>query len=138
MKHLSRKNFFKIAAAPFLMLLLLVASCSKDDDGQPETGDSYPKEVNVEYRVTSTTGLASADVLYVNASGGRTSVDNVALPYSIKLKRTVNKLDNLAISFSKGASGEAKAEILVDDKVVETETFSGTSYISGTIVHLFQ
>jgi len=138
MKNLSKSKFLKFPVAPCLCLLMLVTSCSKDNDEQPETGSSYPKEVNIEYRITSTTGLATADILYVNETGGRTSVDNVSLPYSLKFKRTVNSLDNAAISFSKSASGTAKSEILVEDKVVKTETFSGTSYISGTILYLFQ
>ena len=138
MKHLSKTKLLKFTVAPCLMPFMLVTSCSKDNDEQPEAGNSYPKEVNIEYKITSTTGLATADILYVNETGGRTSVDNVTLPYSIKFKRTVNNLDNAAISFSESASGTAKSEILVDDKVVKTESFSGTSYISGTILYLFQ
>jgi len=138
MNYLSRRKLFKFSVTSCMAMLVLVTSCSKDNDDQPETGNTYPKEVSIEYRITSTTGLGTADVLYVNETGGRTSVDNVTLPYSLKLKRTVKNLDNAAISFSKSASGTAKSEILVDDKVVKTESFSGTSYISGTILYLFQ
>jgi len=138
MKYLSRRKFFKFSIAPCMLLLMLVTSCSKDNDDQPETANTYPREVSIEYRITSTTGLSTADVLYVNETGGRTSIDRATIPYSLKFKRTVKSMDNTAISFSTSASGTATSEILVDDKVVKTESFSGTSYISGTILHLFQ
>jgi len=119
------------------MLMMFITSCSKSND-QPDNSNSYPKDVNVEYRVTAISGVNSGDVLYSNASGGNTSVDNVSLPYSVKFKRTVKQSDNLAISYSTIGSGEVKVEILVNDQIVETKSFSGTSYVTGTIVYLFQ
>jgi len=139
MKNLKLKtNWLKMVALPCLMMVLLLASCGKDDDNDPQTGSSYPRDVNVEYRVTSSTGLAKGDVLYANETGGNTTLDNVSLPYSVKFKKNAKQMDNLAISFSAIGSGDAKAEILVDNKVVETKTFSGTSVITGTAVYLFQ
>lgn len=138
MKNLKLKtNWLKMMALP-LMLVILLTSCGKDDDNSPEKGNSYPRDVNVEYRVTSSTGLAKGDVIYTNETGGNTILDNVSLPYSVKFKKNAKQMDNLAINFSAIASGDAKAEILVDNKVVETKTFSGTSVITGTAVYIFQ
>ncbi|GGE65760.1 hypothetical protein GCM10011413_35330 [Pedobacter psychrotolerans] len=119
------------------MLMMFITSCSKSNY-QPGNSNSYPKDVNVEYRITAISGVNSGDVLYANASGGNTSVDNVSLPYSVKFKRTVKQLDNLVLGYSKIGSGEVKVEILVNDQVVETKSFSSTSYVTGTIVYLFQ
>jgi len=127
-----------MVALPCLMMVLLLTSCGKDDDNNPETGNSYPRDVNVEYRVTSTSGLKNGDVIYTNETGGNAIVDNVTLPYSVKFKKNVKQFDNLAINFSAMTSGDAKAEILVNDKVVETKTFSGTSIITGSAVYIFQ
>lgn len=127
-----------MVALPCLMMVLLMTSCGKDDDNNPETGNSYPRDVNVEYRVTSTSGLKNGDVIYTNETGGNAIVDNVTLPYSVKFKKNVKQFDNLAINFSAMTSGDAKAEILVNDKVVETKTFSGTSIITGSAVYIFQ
>jgi hypothetical protein len=139
MKNLKLKtNWFKMMALPCLMMVFLLTSCGKDDDNGPETGNSYPRDVNVEYRVTSSTGLAKGDVLYHNETGGNTSLDNVTLPYSVKFKKNAKQMDNLAINFTALGNGDAKAEILVDDKVVETKTFSGTTVIGGTAVYIFQ
>lgn len=127
-----------MVALPCLMMVLLMTSCGKDDDNNPETGNSYPRDVNVEYRVTTTSGLKNGDVIYTNETGGNAIVDNVTLPYSVKFKKNVKQFDNLAINFSAMTSGDAKAEILVNDKVVETKTFSGTSIITGSAVYIFQ
>ncbi|MCX2481063.1 hypothetical protein OQY15_18305 [Pedobacter sp. MC2016-15] len=139
MKNLKLKtNWLMMVALPCLMMVLLMTSCGKDDDNNPETGNSYPRDVNVEYRVTTTSGLKNGDVIYTNETGGNAIVDNVTLPYSVKFKKNVKQFDNLAINFSAMTSGDAKAEILVNDKVVETKTFSGTSIITGSAVYIFQ
>ncbi|WP_442587551.1 hypothetical protein ACSBL2_16010 [Pedobacter sp. AW31-3R] len=139
MKNLTtKKSLLKLFTLPCLVLTILFTSCSKDDNDGPEGDNSYPKEVNIEYRVTSVSGITGGDVLYTNSTGGQTSVDNISLPYSVKLKRTVNQYDNLALNFSAQGNGEVKAELLVEDKVVETKNFSGTSFISGSAVYLFQ
>ncbi|WP_219222920.1 hypothetical protein [Pedobacter antarcticus] len=139
MKKFKQKiQWLKMIAVPCLLLLVLSSSCSKDKDNNPEGGNSYPKEVNVEYRLTSVSGITSGDVIYHNATGGNTLLDKVALPYSVKFKRTVNFTDNLAISINALGSGEVKAEILVDDKVVATQNYSGTSVVTGTAVYIFK
>lgn len=139
MKNLSDKTkFAKYLAIPCLVLTILFSSCSKDKDSVPEGAGSYPREVNIEYRVTNVNNIATGDVFYTNETGGNTTVDNVTLPYSVKVKRTVKQYDNLGFNFSTIGSGEVKVEILVNDKVVETKSFSSTSVISGTVVYIFQ
>lgn len=139
MKNLSKKiKFAKYLAMPCVVLTMLFSSCSKDKEAVPEGAGSYPKEVNIEYRVTSVKNITSGDVLYSNETGGNTIVDKVTLPYSVKVKRTVKQNDNLGFNFSTPGSGEVKVEILVNDKVVETKSFASTSYISGTVVYIFQ
>lgn len=137
MKHLFKTKLSEFTLVPCLLLMMFITSCSKNND-QPGNNNSYPKDVNVEYRVTAISGVSNGDVLYANASGGNTSVDNVSLPYSVKFKRTVKQSDNLAIGYSKTGSGEVKIEILVNDQVVQTQSFSSTSYVTGTVVYLFQ
>ncbi|KEQ29828.1 hypothetical protein [Pedobacter antarcticus] len=139
MKKLKQKiQWLKFIAAPCLLLLVLSSSCSKDKDNNPQGGNSYPKEVEVEYRLTSVRGITSGDVIYHNSTGGNTLVDKVTLPYSVKFKRTVNFTDNLAISINALGSGEVKAEILVDGKVVTTQNYAGTSVITGAAIYIFQ
>lgn len=130
-------QWLKFLVFPCLLLMLLTSSCSKDDDPAPG-GEKFPKEVNIEYRITSVRGIQSGDVIYHNETGGTTILDKVSLPYSVQFKRTVKFSDNLALSFNTIGSGEVKAEILVDGKVVTTENYAGTSVISGTAVHIFQ
>lgn len=139
MKNLQGKTkFAKYMAMPFLVLTILFSSCSKDKESVPQGAGSYPKEVTIEYRVTSIKNISKGDVLYTNETGGNTTVDNVSLPYSVKLKKTVKQNDALGFNFSTLAAGEVKVEILVNDKVVETKSFAGTSIISGTAVYIFQ
>ncbi|MBO9561764.1 MAG: hypothetical protein J7621_03285 [Niastella sp.] len=124
-----------------LMTLLLSAtllfSCKKDKDNN-DTPSSFPKEVNIEYKVTATAGnLTKADVTYTNETGGISSVDNSALPFSKKLKKTVNKYEVLAISTTSSLPGGLKAEILIDNKVVKTETYTGNTIVHGIFTYQF-
>lgn len=122
-----------------LMALLLSASllfsCKKDKDDSPS---GFPREVNIEYKVTATAGnLTKADVTYTNETGGISSVDNTALPFSKKLKKTVNKYEVLAISTTSTLPGGLKAEILIDNKVVKTETYTGNTIVHGIFTYQF-
>lgn len=139
MKNLqSKTKFAKYLAMPCLVLTILFSSCSKDKDKAPEGAGSYPKEVNIEYRVTSVKNISTGDVLYTNETGGNTIVEKVSLPYSVKVKKTVKLNDGLGFNFSSLTGGEVKVEILVNGQVVETKSFAGTSIISGTAVYIFQ
>lgn len=142
---MSRSSMTRRRALLLLALVTLGASACDDDGGSDGPsgggggqGSVYPRQVVVEYRVSSKTDLKTADVLYTNESGGLSNEDGVALPFSKKLARSVNQGDSLSLSVSARSGGELTAEIRTDDEVVETKSFSGTSVISGTAIHLFQ
>lgn len=138
MKKLKQNiQLLKTIVIPCLLMIVLFSACSKDKDKGPD-GGSYPKDVNVEYRLTSVSGITKGRVLYHNETGGNAMIEDAALPFSVKFKRTVKQTDNLAISITALGSGEVKAEILVDGKVVTTQNYSGTSVVSGTAVYIFQ
>jgi hypothetical protein len=119
-------------------VLIVSASCSKDDDGPEPPPSSYPKNVSVEYRVTSTSGLATAgSIMYTNATGGSTTVSNSALPFSKKVDFTVNRYDNVALSVTHPSSGALKLDILVDNVVVKSQEFSSSPVITGTVPYIF-
>lgn len=133
MNLLTTKHPVKIIALLLSATLLFSCKKSKDDDKS-----SYPKEVTIEYRVTTTTsGLNAADVTYTNETGGMSDIDLAALPFSKKITKTVNQYEVIGISTSVGKGGNLKAEILVNDKVVKTETFTGTSFVSGIFSYQF-
>lgn len=133
MKLLVTKNR-PVKLMVLLMAVTLLGSCSKSKD----TPAGYPKEVSIEYRITSSTpGFNTGEVTYINADGGNTTIDDAPIPFSKKLKRNVNKLDHANVNLNAGA-GTARLEILVNDKVVESKTFTSTSYVLGSIVYLFE
>jgi hypothetical protein len=117
-----------------LLSVSLLTACSKDKDDKP----AYPKEVTLEYRITPTTsGLTTADILYTNETGGIANADGVSLPYSKKFKVTVDRYEVFGITVTTAVGGTLKTEILVNDKAVDTKTFSGTSYIHGITSYQF-
>ncbi|MGN7722853.1 hypothetical protein [Chitinophaga sp. 22620] len=135
MKYLSLKKSFSGVIAIFAAVTLF-ASCSDKDPVNPMAG--YPKDVNIEYRIKSSTpGITKADVAYDNQTGGRSTLDDAALPFSVKFKRKVEYGTTIAISGHNNAGGVIVIEILADDKVVKTETFTATSYVGGTVVYGF-
>ncbi len=80
-----------------LFSLTLVTSCKKDkDNDDPGSTGGYPKEVNIEYKATTTTsGLTTVGVHYHNETGGLTDNDVAALPFSVKLKRKLTAMRSL-------------------------------------------
>lgn len=98
----------------------------------------YPKNVSIEYRVTSTTPNLTVDVSYTNETGGDTDTGSVGLPYSKKFTDKVEFGYIISLSVISDEPGTAKLEILVDNKVVETQTFESASFIVGTILYQFE
>ena len=132
------QNIFKKETFVFILAVFLVA-CNKSDDPKP----AYPKDVSVEYRITTTKAIAKVtSVSYTNATGGTTNVSDTPIPFSVKFDRTVNLGDDLGLSVlhnnsASGNSFDLTLEILVNGKVEKTETFEGTHSVIGAIVHLF-
>lgn len=135
MNHSSRKLAFNISALLFSVLLLGSCSKSKDDD----KGSGYPKEVNIEYRIKKTGGnLNSIDVIFVNEGGGTDIIDNAALPWSKKFKKTVKEWEVIQVTATSGTPGSIQMDILVNDEVVESKPASSTSVINGQIGYQFK
>ena len=117
----------KLAVGIGLVSVLSLAAC----------GPAYPRTVSIEYRVTSS-NLEATDVIFANETGGNSIESDVALPYSKKISRSVKLHDHAAISVSSEAAGQLEVEILVDDEVVETKTYSGDSIVMGSTVYMFE
>ena len=120
-----------------LLCLLGAAACGDDGGETAMPSDVYPRQVAIEYKVTSTTGLAKANVMYTNDTGGFTTDDGAALPFSRSLTRTVKQYDSLSLSVASTTPGALDIDILVDGAVVETKTFSGTTVVSGSSIYAF-
>lgn len=109
-----------------------IISCNRDNDDSGS--NSYPKQVSVVYKVTSTTASAATLVQYKNETGANTDVPNAALPYTKTFNRTVNKNDILSLAYGTNTSQTVKLEILVNNVSVKTQTFNSTA---GAIVYSF-
>jgi hypothetical protein len=132
MNLLTTKHPVKMIA--LLLSVSLLFSCKKDKDGD----SGYPKDVTIEYRVTTTTsGFNAADVTYNNETGGRSDIDNAAIPFSKKITKRVDKYETIGLSVTAARGGDLKTEILVNDKVVKTETYTSTSIVHGVLVYQF-
>ena len=123
------------------LIIIFTQSCSSDGNNS-NAPDTYPKEVNITYKMTGTGGPVTSGS-YVNDTGGSTTFEEVPLPYVRTFTRTVNQLDDIGISFIHNNSGNEntaftiKLEILVNNVLVKTETYNGTSGAIGSIVYLF-
>lgn len=129
-----KKQSLKIVT--LIAAVVFFASCSKDKDNGPDQQSGYPKEVTVEYKVTST-NLPKADLTFTNETGGTTRVSNAALPASKSFKRTVKFGDDASMGITSYTGGTIKVEIWIDGKLSKTETYSGTDVVSGSLSHVF-
>lgn len=117
--------------------VLAFTGCSKDDDDSKPAG---PREREVEYRISTPTSGATADIIYANETGGTTILDNVALPKTYKFKRTLKQgeaVNFLAQLDGATASSEITGTILLDGTQVKTETGRGNS-AQVNIVYVIQ
>ncbi len=132
------KRMATVVAA--MSALASVVACSDDDPATPAQANEavYPRSVNIEYKVTSSSGLTTADIIYWNDTGGQDSKSAVALPFSLTFQRSVDKFDSVAVSPTSNVGGSLTAEILVDGNSVKKETYSGDKVATGTTVYVFQ
>lgn len=127
------------SAEAVILLLIVLTACSKSNDVKPV----YPKNVTVEYRITSTTGITKVTSMsYTNASGGTTSLTDTPLPFIVRFDRTVSLGDDLGLSVLHNNSlsssfFDLKLEIFVNNELVNMKTYEGTNNIIGAIVYLF-
>lgn len=113
--------------------VIFLISCRSDSSDDNSGGSTYPKQVSITYRITSTTTSSLLHIGYKNETGGTTDVNNPSLPFTKTFTRTVNQFDNLSLSCSSNTAQTVKLEILVDNKVVNftdnTSTISSVAYV---------
>ncbi len=123
---------FSTVLLMFFSAILLV-SCRSDNSDNNSSSNSYPKQVSITYKISSTTTSSLLHIAYKNETGGTTDINNLSLPFTKTFTRTVNRFDNLSLSCSSNTSQTVKLEILVDNKVVNftdnTSTISSVAYV---------
>ena len=123
---------FSTVLLMFFSAILLV-SCRSDNSDNNSSSNSYPKQVSITYKISSTTTSSLLHIGYKNETGGTTDINNPSLPFTKTFTRTVNRFDNLSLSCSSNTSQTVKLEILVDNKVVNftdnTSTISSVAYV---------
>ncbi|NJN34777.1 MAG: hypothetical protein HC817_11525 [Saprospiraceae bacterium] len=118
-----------------LSFFIFFTNCGSDND-LPIAG-SYPKTVKVTYKITGS--VKQGDILFTNETFGNTSLSNQAIPFTKQITATVKSAPTgIGFSISTSTGGTATLEILIDDKPVETKTFTGDSGVFGTAVYVFQ
>jgi hypothetical protein len=121
----------------FASMTLAFAGCSKDDDDD-DNQPSGPRERDIEYRITTPTAGATADIIYSNETGGTTILDDVSLPVTYKFKRRLaaNDAINILASMDNAtATSEITGTILLDNQRVQTETGRGST-AQVNLVHI--
>lgn len=108
-----------------LVALLLLASSACKREKVDSKGP-----VEVEYRVSSSSGAGVAYITHTNESGGTTRLDEATLPFSVKFRfsQRPGSLALLVILPNQGGQQQSvTGTILVDGQPVESETGDGTS-----------
>lgn len=112
-----------------LFAFLFIVSCSNDDDGTEVELNKFPRDVNIEYRLTGEEGTV-VSMTYTDKDMNEITED-VVIPFSLKFDVTVNDLDIFKVSTL--VQGETdRLEMFVDGKSVKAVTGA-----TATIVHLF-
>ena len=110
------KTFFFIG-----LTMLLTASCKKSNSG---TDNTYPKQVSITYKVSSTTANSLVSITYDNETGGQTTVDNPVLPFTKTITKTVNKNNIITLGYFVNPAQSVKLEILVNNQVVKSNDYT--------------
>ena len=124
-------NFFGLLMA----VVLLGTSCKKSKDDNKESG--FPRNVTIEYKVSSSSGLNKTEITYSNETGGMTMVENASLPFTKKIDRRLTELTAIGLGIASDIPGSLNLEILVNGKSVKAQTFTMSPIISGNIQHVF-
>ncbi|MBS0424015.1 MAG: hypothetical protein JSR71_06225 [Proteobacteria bacterium] len=103
------------------LITLLTVSCKKTDSG---TGNAYPKQVDITYRVSSTTANSLVSITYDNETGGQTTANNPALPFTKTITKTVNKYNIITLGYFVNPAQTLKLEILVNNEVVKSQVYT--------------
>ena len=123
-----------------LMVLAILASCKKKDSVD-DPRKNYPKDVQIEYRVTAVSGNPGlVNISYNNETGADTRLSDQPLPFVKKISKKVTYGEVLLLGTSGNIqfTGSIKLEILVDGKSVTSETPQfGNTYANASITHSF-
>ncbi|MCO5241921.1 MAG: hypothetical protein M9904_17910 [Chitinophagaceae bacterium] len=114
------------------LIILLTASCKKSDSG---TDNTYPKQVGITYRVSSTTTNNLVSITYDNETGGQTTADNPALPFTKTITKTVNKNNVVTLGYFVNPAQTVTLEILVNNAVVKSQEYTSPN---STMSYTFQ
>ena len=127
----------KSLAVIFLTVLLAIFSnsCRSDSNDDNPSGSTYPKQVSITYKVTSTTTSSAFLIQYTNETGGNTDVPTPSLPFTKTFNRTVNKGDVITLAYGTNANESVKLEILINKASVKSLEFTSTS---GALVYQIQ
>lgn len=104
-------------------IILLAASCKKTDSGN----ETYPKQVDITYRVSSTTTNNVVSITYDNETGGQTTVNNPSLPFTKTITKTVNKYNIVTLGYFVNPAQTVKLEILVDNQVLKSQGYTAAN-----------
>lgn len=102
------------------LILFIAASCKKSGS---DVDNTYPKQVSITYRVSSTTTNNLVSIIYDNETGGQTTVDNPALPFTKTITKTVNKYDIITFGYFVNPAQNVKLEVLVNNQVVKSQEY---------------
>ncbi|WP_394835359.1 hypothetical protein LVJ94_00345 [Pendulispora rubella] len=117
--------------------LVGLAACSSDDSPATPGISGYPRDVAIEYKVTSA-DVKKGTIRYKNETGADTVLDNTALPFAKTVRRTVNYIDDAYVSIDSNEPGTVTTEIWVDGTKVDSKTHSATSGVDGSSIYLFR
>lgn len=122
--------------ATLFVAVIMLASCKKNKPGEPS---GYPKEVTIQFRVTSPSGLTDYfHISYDNETGGSTDLWDGKLPFTKEIKKTVEWASSVSVYASAKGDGSVKTEILVNGKVVADQTHTSNDDPSGLVSYQFQ
>jgi len=112
--------------------MLLAVSCKKSDS---DTDNAYPKQVNITYRVSSTTIDSLVSITFDNETGGLTSVNNPELPFTKTIARTVDKYTIITLGYFVNPAQTVKLEVLVNNQVVKSQEYTS---LNAAMSYTFQ
>lgn len=114
------------------LIILLTASCKKPGSN---TDNTYPKQVSITYRVSSTTTNSLVSITYDNETGGQTTANNPTLPFTKTITKTVNKYNVITLGYFVNPAQSVKLEILVNTQVVKSQDYTSPN---AAISYTFQ
>jgi hypothetical protein len=141
LRHFNRQLYLLFCISLLYVILASTAGCKKTSINK----STFPKEVNIEYRISTVAGTSTelSNGAYTNATGGNNFFDNSPLPYLMKVKRTVEQGEAIAIAFTdkndnSNSVSTIKCDIIVNGETVASKSFSGQSPILGSLAYVFR